>query len=1181
MATRIGRAPENLRGNSLISYLKKKTAKRESAGIYTGMLRSLALSDVDDRNKALDNLLEKISSADRAETEQYGSPFNVLDWSVTSDFTDEGIDKNYLTRLAGASIGGGSLGSTVSITPRIRIQDRINFLNAFYGEGSFSGLHSGPDAQFYKPPAPEEIGYIRFTYDQTSGFVSAVQLQDLNLNDTTATILLGSEQVIVYNISSYTTQDGREVEISGLGIALKLVSGGTWSLYDENSLNAIKSIDASLSRGGPSVISLIKFKFVRPYSILYKPLWFTESPNFSSDEVKGSADDIDPTTTNRLLRSEAGIVLPFIQKGYWYTRAYVEDRWSSSQQEFILRGTNVNNSIIEDSNMRWQQPPSRIRNFQYNWGVRWDGYLRITPGTYAFQVQTNVSVKIDVATDISGQWQNVFNTDLDVKENEDTYISRSTFNVANINSKYKYVTGESPNTDWVGYVPITIRMFRGGSDKADPEMIIPVEPNLFIKTVNFTDTNYQVTLSGTDGNWTVLGAPELESRISIFGNLEHKFYIKDGELLQTPISIELTSSEDSVFSSTSDPGLVDGSTYYLNSHPGQRRYYSENHRVVFTFSDSNSRWEATGDTLSRVISILSDNLGYYTYRITAAGDTILGSPLQVQLATDGVFVYQSGTSFTFDDTLEYTLSFYPVRGDLFNEGLQSLWKSRIASPPPAYKKYSDLTDGSYEPNLQKVPFDSRAEWWRVSEGHPYNRFLPAARDNTPIDGFVRNTFKNVLQSEAKGVGLYGNGLNPPTYSLRNNIILGEARYSTSDNLGSSYIGLRLTPDLTGEGGELNIRSLPINKSNNSDPLLLGENDLGGSPNHLTSASGKFTHNSVRVFLSDDSIPPESIYYNKYFSIPVYNLFADLPNPGTTSLVYFVVDSGLFYTWNGSAYVQTTPTVIDVAENYGLPTLSNVDLWLSPISLSAVQVANDSGFTQSPVYLTCPLDLTAERVLMGSIPVVRFSTSQPSLLWTGNAKGADVDQFSGKYVKFYTENNTIFRYSRVDSGESVSFSDVLKLTYDESNNFIGSQSEVPGPPSERVTPFGFDRPEYSTGLCYPPYVINNPILSGVAISDQNLYNGVTPGYYDVFWGDQTKARLDDKILKLSKGIEFQNYDQGAVESIQNPVSISYSDYTHRMRIDMPVTDLEDEDMLEHIGNGQKVSDSYYAYVRLPA
>lgn len=225
MATRVS-GDLGLTGQSLIRRLRKGAPGKSGRARFIGLKRSSALSDVEDRGESLNNILRKISITESAETNQYGGPYNALDWNVTSDFVDEGIDRSFLSRLSGASIGGGSLGSTVSITPRIRIQDRINFLDSFYGNGTYPNLHSGPSAQFYKPPTtPQHIGFIKFSFNSGTGAVTVSELKDTKgtTNPSESTIL-GVETAIILDLDQYETADGLVINLSGLEISLRLTS---------------------------------------------------------------------------------------------------------------------------------------------------------------------------------------------------------------------------------------------------------------------------------------------------------------------------------------------------------------------------------------------------------------------------------------------------------------------------------------------------------------------------------------------------------------------------------------------------------------------------------------------------------------------------------------------------------------------------------------------------------------------------------------------------------------------------------------------------------------------------------------------------------------------------------------------------------------------------------------------
>jgi hypothetical protein len=783
------------------------------------------------------------------------------------------------------------------------------------------------------------------------------------------------------------------------------------------------------------------------------------------------------------MRNDGGEIKPYVEKGYWYSRAYVETRWTPAEYSLLTNNQQNEVIVIEDSNMRWQQPPSKIRNETYNWGIRWDGYLRITPGIYAFRVQTNVAIKIDMAIGSGGTWIEVFNTALDAIESEQTYLSRQSFNTDNVSDTYKYVSGSDQATDWVGYVPITIRLYRGGPDKIDPEEVISDDPNLFIKTtkldneVNFYKEDFSITLSGSDGSWSVASS-----------------------------------------------------------------------------------------SLSGIISILQDTDASVSYRLTAEGDDILTSPITISLSTDGTNVTSSTTGLS---ATTYTLSIFPDRGEVdFDDNLTALWKSRIASPSPVHTSYSDLTNGSYEPNQQKVPFDLRPEWWKVSEGHPYNQNSSANNDNTPLDGFLRNEFKNTLKSDVDGLGLYGNGSDPVTYSEVPNIILGESRYSSADSLGSNYYGLRLTPNLVGEGGKLFISALPVNSTDYADSTLLGEDDLGGTPNHLTAAEGKVTSNTIKLLIAKLTDTAEE-KYDKYFTLAIYDDLASFPVTGDATLLYFDDTTSTYYTWGGASYVEETSPASDNPTTYGLPAFSD-SAWLSTITVSVIKAGTE--------YLASPLTMVVERLeLTTGVFFLQFSTTQSSLL-TG---GDDVADFSGEDIEYYTESNVAFQYLRVDSGEGISFSDVLKLTYNGST-LNDLESEVPRPPSDSVTPFGFDEPQFTSGLCYPPYAIANTFLSQIAIEDTPLYDEPI-GNYDVFWGDPTKSGLGGKTLAVTEKLEFQQAEAGESTIIEldesKKVTVNLADYTHRMRIEFPLPSTYDEDVLEHIGSLEKVKESYYAYVKL--
>ena len=1043
MATRVDKTPglSSINESNLLRRLRLKSPRKEGESDFIGLKRSEALADISDPAQALNNILDKISLLDAAERNLYNGPYDGVDWDVTRDFVDEEIDKNFLLPLAGSSIGGGSLGSQVSTTPRIRIEDRISIANAFVGEGSYPGLHSGPDAKFYRNPLPLILGYIKFSFSGSVVTVTELKKPDKVTNLLVSEILDGLSSVVI-DLSGYEV--GSEVvSLAGSNVSLRLTAtGSVWGIEEGSA--ALTSIRSIL---GTTQFNDTYFVLSRSYSVLNPPAWYTGNPGSSEP------DNIDPATSAMVLRSEGGIVSPLINRGYWYSRQYVESRWTSSEQSLI-----GSNSVTQDSNMRWFNNPSPLRGEQYNWGVRWDGYLRITPGVYGLQVQTNVDVKIDIAVDgTSPYWVNVFDTrDNAAKETEDSYISSTTFDTDSIDDRFKYVTGDGVD-DWIGYVPVTIRMFRGGPDKSDRGIPIPTEPNLFIKTTT----------------------------------------------VPAPVS-----------------------------------FYAEEHVVVLSGTDG--AWDVAGVTLSDLISILQDSDASVNYTLIAQGDSVLVTPVAIALTTDGTTVSSDTTGLVADT---YTLRVSPDRTGSFTNNLTALWAGRIASPGPNQTTYSDLIDGTYSPDPQTLDFDARPDWWKITEGHPFDRGQALSDQNTPLDGMVASGFRSVLKSDAPGVGLYGDGSDPVVYSSRPNILLGEARYGVGDDVGSNYVGLLLEPNDLGEGGKLIVNGLPVNNATFSAANRLGANDLGGDPNHKTAAFDNLAPRVSQLYLWNPLTPDGN--ENKYY-----------------------INSDL-----------TTISASDDPTTLGLPEFSSPD-WLSPITVTATEVADDAAFTTNAAGFTAPLTLSVEKVTVNvggtDYDILAFSTTLSSVL----IGGSDVAAFSGKYVKFYNETDLAFQYSLVDTGEGLSLSDVLKLTYDP--GFNAALSEIPKPPSDRVTPFGFD---LSGGLCYPPYAINNPLLEDIAIDDSDLYDSKPAGNYDVFWGDHTKSDLGGYSLTITEKLEFGSADIPSVITTLSPselldTALNSSDYSHRLRIDVALDpDLYDPDQVEHIGSGERVKDSYYAYVQL--
>jgi hypothetical protein len=1036
----------------LISALRKRAGRNPPPPGFFGMKRRNALGDVDSPSKSLSSILEGISSIlDAGEISLYGK-YSPVDWSLTTDLVDSGISSDLFTILEDSSLFDGEVGST---SPRLRLQDRVGFLDSFYGRGSWPGLATGPTAFFYRTPASftQDIGAIKFTYDPITLEVNVIELLG---NDNTTSIspeeILKNKEKIVLNLSFYINPLTQEkVDLRGAEISLVLQPGGVWELFSATDAVSLQNLGNT---------SEFIFKLTQPYSFFNPPEWFTESPNFPVN-----SDNLNPETSFAILKNERGVFVPESQKEYWYTGSYVVERWNLDERN---RAGSLETSIIQDSNIRFSSPPFILRSESNNWGVRWDGYLYLEkriggPEQYILQVQTNTLLKIDLAIsrNVSDDptWENLVDTFIartSTSRESELHYSDVSFDINNVSPKFlNYVNNEL--TEWNAYIPITIRMFNGGADKANPTFFIPPQPDFFIKTLgkasttreSFYGLTTQVELVGEDGSWII----NSEANDKIIKILQDSF---------SSVNIRLIRKED------------------------------ENGELQ-----------------------------------------LLPSPIPFALTTDGEQIFSSTTGL---ENKKYVLQISP---NISNFGSsQPLWKSRIVSPSPSHISYSDLTDGSFQPIIDKKSLDEKPLWWKITQGGEFNRGIAPSTENNPLEGVINNQFKPILQSDADNTGLYGNGTG--TFSSVPNIILGEARFNPSEPLGSNYIGTRLFPNILGEGGRVRITSLPYNNATFSSSFLLGENDLGGSPNHLTAAI--FNSEVVRLFWSDE-YGGEKFYLHEDLS-----LITESDNPEAIGLPSFTISEGAI----------------------------NPE-WLAPINVIATELADNSGFTVNKKEFVSSLTLSVEKIEISSgVEVVAFTPNFAPLL----NGGGDFDNFNEKYVRYYTAPNLPFQFSRVDTGEGLSLSDGLKLTYD-SGKFIPALSEIPRPPADRVTPFGYDNPAiYSNGICYPPYIISDPLLEQIAISDANLLSQPA-GNYNVFWGNSDKADLDGHTLKITEKIEFSitaSEPQSTVIQPENSIALQANDYTHRLQVNLPLPQSLDPDVFEYVGNGEKVADSYFLFVK---
>jgi len=1245
MATRIDKTVNSLNLNSynLISHLRRRAGRKSNVINYVGAVRNNALADLTDSGAALSNVLQYITRVtDAREISLYGQYSND-DFNLTREFIANEIDKEFLLPLKDVSVTDE--GSEISINPRLRIEDRLKSVDGLAGRGAFDNLHKGPTAIFYKVKTGDftDVGTLAFTggFNNSTGALS---------NPTAAGAALPTSGKYAYLLTEYTNPNnsGETLSLAGSGVYVLVDFDATpnpaWTLGDAYSILRMKSIQSTFSTSFNS----IAFKLEREYSLLNIPSWYTTSPGAGAAVTgAGGPDDIDPETTYAILDYERGLSRLYIEDEYFSTGNYVAYRIPDDD-----RSSYNGNNIVKDSNMRFDKPPRVLLDNQTNWGVRWDGYLRLDTGDnarkYVFEVQTNVALRVDLVTggtDASPTWTEVINTADDTKsasflsagdqgENGQKYFSKNSFTLGSLPPKFRYYTNID-GTSSKRYVPISIRMWYGATDKVDLSTIQADQPNIFLKT-GFTETNagtqskfysqeLVVNVATAGGNTTITGHDGSGSIIN--ESVTEVGSATRYDLLAYIATVTAPGFEYNAINNGSGltEGLYEGVQFeYVKdtgggSAPDLNPSFNVEVSAAGTISNielasagegvsEDSEFEYTGNILGDNGNGSDPRVRYeFNPAISKDVEVLLEPPIRVYLqhATPGnpstALRAYSDAAFTTATTLpsppgntSYKLRAIPNRDDYspsldtsWNSSL--LWSTRMVGPKRGYNGYADLLNVSgttYEPSIFKFPFDEKPDYWKAREGKRYlfydgSSAVPITTSNDPIDGWESNFFKSSLQSNAFQKGLYGDGSN--NYSTRKNLILGEAKFNAGDKNSSNYIGIRLTKNDLGEGGLFKFTGLPINNAlanyvgeTENKNKILDENDLGGTPNHQTIVGTKTVNSkTIRFYWKggltlDPATDPEA---GKFY------LHSDLtsvsgPDDPTSNANgnYPAFDQP---EWNSQigAFAVSRSTSAGGANKQG---------FAGVIPLSVERIKFNTSTNTFPDQDT-PLGANEVYLLAFSTGVEGANANAPA----GRSTDTDFSGgLGGEFIEFYKEEDLSFQFKNVDTGKSISFSDVVKITYTGGGSAVeAGNSEVPKPKSSMMTPFGDDnKANYTSGLCYPPYSTVDSALKPTAVTDATLYAAAASDF-DVYWGDETTSSppLGGNKLYVTEKIEFSypsNLNESDVVESYTPsatTSLTSSDYTHRYQVNLPLSGSIPDDATEHIGNLEKVKNAFFLYV----
>jgi hypothetical protein len=271
----------------------------------------------------------------------------------------------------------------------------------------------------------------------------------------------------------------------------------------------------------------------------------------------------------------------------------------------------------------------------------------------------------------------------------------------------------------------------------------------------------------------------------------------------------------------------------------------------------------------------------------------------------------------------------------------------------------------------------------------------------------------------------------------------------------------------------------------------------------------------------------------------------------------------------TAYSAATQTVtISPAKDEG--TYANTDVWYNYLSIGGVLPS-------------VMVNAAGDRV--GRTSVVPTPT------------GANI---ASRVIQLSVVYNSAYQYSRSDNGAGLSFGDTLYVresTTATPSSPFNADTELPAPPADIVVPFGYDNtPESSdpglSGLCYPPYSIQNIALQQLATTDVNLYSS-PEGDYDVWWGGRNfnPNNLGEVSLTVTDKLLFDFSDANRSSLLQQLTvaqkpSLNSTQYTHKLEVELgvglPTPPAENPYLYNDVkaySNNKPVKDKYYLFVNV--
>lgn len=1080
---------------------------------YRGLVRDLALSDISDASQALSEVLLDIQDPAEKQTE---GKFLYPDLEILDGIINYGLKNEDLAILSNSSLNletkSGNLVPLVN--PRQRIADRLKQLEFFAGRGT---VFQGQGTAMFK-----------------------------------------------YTVPLDETEDGTE----------------TGKLYSHTNPPPFYTHDLNIDENDPNA------------PVVNGPDYIPASPQEILD-------------THRVGYIKDGEFVPDIEKEWWWSGAYKKDYRGRSEYTTTNALINPSFPVIRDGNISFSYSLPKAVSNPYNWGLKMDFWMKrsISGSVFGkFLTQVSGHIKIDYfeitgynssTGAVQGSWKTALDT-----YNSDTYYSQP--------------TKESATDDSSGYRTYYLQ---GG----------PSNESMSLETVSSTPTTQRVAGNGASWDYTVTVSDPEGNTKKIFNDyvpvvIRYWFGQEDPAEYD---ALVLEKGEENITArdlAKLSPGLTPGFEIDQIHANGESTKWNDYKAIVkIETSDGGATWQATDgvnlvNNFNEIVEILA-----YSTETSPDLTNIYGDDWILSQGFLGAKINQTDGNLTSSDLgissgpiyVALTNRVYNAPPIEFSE--QELWQEYIFHPniQYTYANRNDMLEGigaNYvEPNPQKVQLESNYEAYKIIYGElpPINVYNKSRYDGAIDNSLTVNTSDRDYDYSHNKLLFIGRQKKDETIKpLQPN----EVRTP-----GENYTFFTITENEVGLGGSVVIYGTPVNNygitSSDATTNKVGKalhmsdniSSFGDDVIKLYSTSADYVNNNSNAF---EGFPVAFKYVNGTLSGNKH-LIPD--NPGTNRIIAdspfeigtapstdfndlfltgFITSGGDVYhffdligTSRPTEEVQLTissdgnPAVVSITNSTFFKgiTGTNTDYLGTRIEINGVAYYV-TAYSYADTKVTIDHGATDPATLVGNKECKIFynflSFSKfPSYVIDSSQNKVDNPISFNDFIDFNYVYSTGYQFRKIDSGAGLGIADSLYLKDSTSPTQVSpfaDGSEIPAPPAQIVTPFGYDKSVFSSdpglgGICYPPYDTQDLQLLAITASTSEITSS-TEGQYDVYWGSTDSNKINDlggKYLQINKKLilDFDTSETSSIlvsmTSAQKPdFTLSTTTYNSKLLIEIP-------------------------------